>query len=55
MRKVKRGGVVIVGLLLRAGVGVWGEKDWASLDFWWVLVWEKMLEYLMRVVVGGPR
>jgi len=31
--------VVIVGLLLRANVGVWGEKDWATLDFWWVLVW----------------
>jgi len=33
VQKVKRGGVVIVGLLLRAGVGVWGEKDWAPLDF----------------------
>ena len=41
MQKVKRGGVVIVGLLLRADVSVWGENDWSTLDIWWLLVWGK--------------
>ena len=51
MRKVKWDGVVIVGLSLRADVGVLREKDRATLDFLWVLVWGKVVGIFD--VVGG--